>query len=187
MLNEGTQQRLILGDVEGCSLRLPKKFRKFGGREIGQRVGLGVAPDQLDGIECWGVRRQPMGPHTAASGEPGTDRAPVVGLQPIPDQFDRCAHGTRELFDKSEDGRAVVVGIGQKTEVRTRRRRGEIMSAPITETLRRERPRCVSTGVCPQGDRVRRTSGAIRKPASSMKTRAVFLRAAFFLPAAAPL
>ncbi len=118
MLNEGTQQRLIPGDAKGCQLCLHEEFREFGGRKVGQRVGLGVAPDQLDGIEFWGVRRQQVGPHTAASGKPGADRAPVVGLQPIPDKFDRCAHGARQRLYKGEDRRAVVIGIGQKTEIR---------------------------------------------------------------------
>ena len=42
---------------------------------------------------------------------------------------------------------------------RTRRRCGEITKAAITETLRRERLRCVSTGVWPRGAQLRRTSG----------------------------
>src|SRR5260370_18375017 len=54
----------------------------------------------------------------------------------------------------------------------------------MTETLRHERPRCRSLGVWPRGAQLRRRSGAIKNPASSMKTIAAPRRPAFFLPAA---
>ena len=118
MLDEGAQQRLIAGDVAGNPSGPHEEFLKFGGSEIGQRVHLGMAPDQFDGIQFRGIGRQQMGVHAAALREPGTDRTPVVGPQPIPDQFDRPAHGARKLLQEGEDRFAVVVGVGQKTEMR---------------------------------------------------------------------
>jgi len=50
----------------------------------------------------------------------------------------------------------------------------------MTETLRRMRPRCRSTGVWPRGAQLRRRGGAIKNPASSMKTIAAPRRLAFF-------
>ena len=54
----------------------------------------------------------------------------------------------------------------------------------MTETLRRKRVRCRKRGVWPRGAQLRRRSGAIKNPASSMKTIAAPRRQAFFLPAA---
>ncbi len=116
MLDEGAQQRLIAGDVAGDPLGPYEEFLKFGGSEIGQRVHLGMAPDQFDRIQFRGIGRQQMGVHAAAWREPRTDRTPVVGLQPIPDQFDRPAHGARKLLQEGEDRFAVVIGIGQEAK-----------------------------------------------------------------------
>ena len=118
MLNEGAQQRLILGNVESCPARLKKKFLKFGGCKIGHRVYLGVAPDQLDGVQFRGVGWQQVGAYTARAPEPGADRASVVGLQSIPDKLDWPAHRARECLHEGEDRLAVVIGVGQKTERR---------------------------------------------------------------------
>jgi len=147
MLDEGTQQRLIVGDVEDDLLRAREEFPKLDGGEIGHRVGLGMPPDQFDGIQFRGIGRQQMGVHAAALREPRTGRTPVVGPQPIPDQFDRPAHGARKLLQEGEDCLAVVVGVGQKTEMRAhpsppgrdRERRDHRDLAPRAAPLREDR------------------------------------------------
>src|SRR5512135_2474506 len=61
-----------------------------------------------------------------------------------------------------------------------RYRRGDSHRAPATETFSRLPPSWARAGVCPRGDQVRRTSGAINKPLSSIKAIEAPCRRAFF-------
>jgi len=63
MLDERAQQRLIAGDRTRRLFRAFEELGQLAGREVGQRVHLGVAPDQLANeapftIELGGVARE---------------------------------------------------------------------------------------------------------------------------------
>ena len=118
MLNEGAQQRLVVADGVGGQLGLHHEIVKLNGREVGQPMGLGVTPDQLDRIEVRGIGGQQMGAHVVAVlCEPTGDRLEAVGPQAIPDQRERCAQRAPQLLEERQDGIAIVIGLRQEPEV----------------------------------------------------------------------
>src|SRR4030067_498393 len=70
MLDERAQQRLIAGDRTRCLFRAFEELGQLAGREGGQRVHLGVAPDQFHGIELGGVARPQVGARARGGGGP---------------------------------------------------------------------------------------------------------------------
>lgn len=96
---------------------LMQKLVEFRWREVRERVHLGVAPDQLDGIEFGGVAGQQVGVYAVTMRrEPSAHGPAAMGGQPIPDEVDGPALATRELLEEVQDGLAVVIGIGQQAE-----------------------------------------------------------------------
>lgn len=55
MLQERPQQRGVGADFQDTQVSLHGEFVKLERREIGEGVAFGVAPDQLDGVEFWGI------------------------------------------------------------------------------------------------------------------------------------
>ena len=60
MTDEAAQERGAGGDREERLLGAPAQDGGILRGEVGQVVGLGMRPDQLDGIEFWSVRRERM-------------------------------------------------------------------------------------------------------------------------------
>ena len=118
MCDERAQPGLVGGDRAECGLGLMHKLVEFRGREVGERVHLGVAPDQFDGIEFGGVPGQQVGVYAAAMRrEPSAHGSAAMGGQPVPDEVDWTALAARELPEEVQDGLAVVIGIRQQAEV----------------------------------------------------------------------
>lgn len=113
MRDERAQQGLVGGDCEERGLGLMQKLVEFRGREVGEWVHLGVAPDQLDGIEFGGVAGQQVGVDAVTMPrKPSAHRSAAMGGQPVPDEVDGTALVARELLEEVQDGLAVVIGIG---------------------------------------------------------------------------
>jgi hypothetical protein len=75
MLNARAQQRLVVADRVDGQLTLHDEIVQLKRSEVGQRIGLGIAPDQLDGVELGRVRRQQIGTHIAQITVMGTRNA----------------------------------------------------------------------------------------------------------------
>ncbi len=45
MLNEGSQERLVIADGQGGDVNVVDEIRKLAGREVRQRIGFAVAPN----------------------------------------------------------------------------------------------------------------------------------------------
>ena len=104
--------------VRSAAWGLMHKLVEFRGREIGEWVHLGVAPDQLDGIEFGGVAGQQVGVDAVTMPrEPSAHGSAAMRRQPVPDEIDGSAPATRELLEEAQNGLAVVIGIGQHPEI----------------------------------------------------------------------
>lgn len=60
MDNEGAQQPQVGGDILEGVLSFGEQGFGLDGGELGERIVLGVAPDQFDGIECGRIGEQPV-------------------------------------------------------------------------------------------------------------------------------
>jgi hypothetical protein len=120
MSDKGAQQDRVVADGVGDQLGLHYEIVKLERREVGQSMALGIAPDQFDRIEFRSVRRQQVGTHVAAViGEPPGDGFETMGAQTVPDQSDRLAQGSMQLFQESQDRLAIVIGVGLEPEIAT--------------------------------------------------------------------
>ncbi len=82
------------------------------GSEVGEPAVLEVAPEQLDGVEVGGIRREPDDVPAWVCGQPGAHELVLVRIAPVPDEDDRAPHVTREVTEKSQDLRAANVQPG---------------------------------------------------------------------------
>ena len=60
MMEEGTEQRLVLAFASERAGDSPAQFQNVVGNEVGQVGVLGVIPDLFGGVEFRSVRRQPL-------------------------------------------------------------------------------------------------------------------------------
>jgi hypothetical protein len=120
VLDERAKQGVVVADRGGGEVSLVEQFIEFDGREVGERIGLDMPPDQLDRIQLRGIPRQQGGSNAVGIAfEPAFDGLPPMRLRAIPDQFDRAANGAAQLFQEYQDGRSIEVGVRQQAEVRT--------------------------------------------------------------------
>ncbi len=156
--------------------------------EVGEWMGLEVAPKIVDGIKVGRVRGK--------EGEvKGADAMAVVvntdrpmSLETIPENQDRCAQMSFEVAQELDDLGSGDVGVGIKTE------QAPHAIAAGADTQGGDRRDLAMRGgaltqhrVWPRGAQLRRRSGAMSRPDSSMNTELAFKRADFFLRAASPL
>ena len=118
MFDEGAQQLLVVADRVGDQLRLHHQIVKLERREVGERIALGITPDQFDRIEFRSVRRQQVGTYVVAViGKPTGDGFETMSAQTVPDQSERHAQRTAQFLEESQDSLAIVVGIGLESEI----------------------------------------------------------------------
>lgn len=84
--------------------------------KVGERIVLGVAPEEFDGVEFGRIRRQQFDVNARLPGQKGLDRAPAMGFQPIPHQDDRRGELTPELAQEGDEERPIDVGVRTQTE-----------------------------------------------------------------------
>ena len=118
MSDEGAQQGWVGRDPQECGLSPMQKIAEFRRREIREGVHLGVAPDQLHGVEFRGVAGQQMRVYApAVACEPPAHGSAAMRGQAVPDEINRPALAARELLEEVPDGLAIVIGVGQHAEV----------------------------------------------------------------------
>ncbi len=118
MLDEGSQERLVIAYGQGGDVNVVDEIRKLAGREVRQRIGFAVAPNQLDWVQFGRVGRQQIGVDGAAvPNQPCGDGFADVRLQSVPDHDDWAAQVSPQLAEEGENCGAVKIGIGQQTEV----------------------------------------------------------------------
>src|SRR5512145_2518239 len=70
-------------------------------REVRERMGFCMTPNQLHGVQLGSVGRQQLGADAMAiAGEPTFDRFAHMSLEPVPDQGDGHAQRAAQLLEK---------------------------------------------------------------------------------------
>lgn len=100
-----------------CVVRRAVDVRRVGGRVVGQRMALHVAPEQLNGVEFRGAGRQRLEVDGRAATQESLDRVSAVGVQAIPDHHDGTLDLTAPVPEELDDVGGGEVGVGQEPEV----------------------------------------------------------------------
>jgi len=120
MRDEAAQQGLIGGDGEQRLLGTLAQGIRIGGRKVGQRIHLGMSPDQFDGVEFGRVAREQVDMDAMPMlGEPVRSRSAAVGGQAVPDEIHRPPEMAAQLLQEVLDRFPIVVGVRQEAEVDT--------------------------------------------------------------------
>src|SRR5215207_8260247 len=102
MSDEGAQQHRVVTNGVRDQLRLHHQMIELKRREVGQRMTLGVTPNQFDWIQFGGIRRQQVGTHiVTVIGKPTGDGFETMPAQTVPYQSERPAQGTTQLLEES--------------------------------------------------------------------------------------
>ena len=84
--------------------------------EVRERIGFGVSPDQLRGVEFGCVRRRRVSARPAPRPrEEALARFASVRVEPIPDQLNGHAQAAQQLLDESQDAFVIDIAPGYKT------------------------------------------------------------------------
>ncbi len=86
--------------------------------EVGQGITLEVGPEDLDGVELRGVRRQQDGEPLAVM-QVGGDHLSAMPGQAIPDEHERPPQRTRQRAQEGDQPRRGDVLVGAQGEVQT--------------------------------------------------------------------
>ena len=149
--------------------------------QIRQRVALQIAPDVLDRVELGRIGRKELGRELAVRGEEVLDEVRAVSIEPVPDENDGRVDLGEELPEKVDDTLRVDVGVRMEAKVETDVASiGGHAQRPDDGHLAMGAPQWRSNGVSPRGFHVRRMSGAIIRPLSSMNASQACRRHAFF-------
>jgi hypothetical protein len=110
MLQECERERWPASHTPTAQSNGAAQRREIRRAEIGQFARLQVSPQQLDGVEIWGVRGEPFDLQPLAlRGEVGCHSMTLVRAQPIPDQDDALIPGMLLQGSHEADERRVGV------------------------------------------------------------------------------
>lgn len=117
MFEQRAEEMRAAGETAGARAGGADEGREIGGSVVRERVALGVAPDEFDGVEFGGVWWQQFGLHLRMGGEPALDHPAAMRVAAIPDNRARVTHEPPQVPEEGADRRGVDTRVGRKPEV----------------------------------------------------------------------
>lgn len=116
MAQEGAKDCGLLLDGTGGTASVCGESDQVVSRIVGQRIGLEVGPQVLDGVEFRGIGRQVF-KMSRAWRDAFIDELTEVRLETIPDEDDGRAQLVLQVLEKVHHTRGIDVGIGKQAKV----------------------------------------------------------------------
>lgn len=138
MPEERTQQVLAVLRRVGGAAGATSETMQVGSRIVGERISLQPRPEVFNRIELWGVGRQVL--QMGRAGKNALiDELALVSLEAVPDEHDRRAQLSLQMFEEIQGEFGVDVGSRMQPKVQgnpvARGCVGATHSAAIAETF----------------------------------------------------